>query len=144
MLAAQNDVQAQQSALDAISRQLEQANQRFEVGLIAITDVQEARAAADAGTAAVIAAKRALATAEELLREITGDAISAASLSGPLDSMPLQTPNPASEAQWIAAAMDQNPRLIATRLAADIAARMAEFERRRADDGPGPRAITDR
>ena len=47
VLAAQDNVQAQQASLDAISRQLEQADKRFEVGLIAITDVQEARAARD-------------------------------------------------------------------------------------------------
>ncbi len=121
VLAAQNDVEAQQSALDAISRQLEQANKRFEVGLIAITDVQEAQAAYDAGVAAVIAGKRALATSEELLREITGDAVSASVLSRPGESMPLQPPQPASEERWIAAAMEQNPRLVASRLAAEIA-----------------------
>ena len=41
--------------LEAVGRQLEQAEKRFEVGLIAITDVQEARAAHDSATAGVIA-----------------------------------------------------------------------------------------
>lgn len=41
VLAAQDTVDAQASSLEAISRQLEQAEKRFEVGLIAITDVQE-------------------------------------------------------------------------------------------------------
>jgi outer membrane protein TolC len=36
--------------------------------------VQEARAAHDSATAGVIAAKRALASAHELLRELTGEA----------------------------------------------------------------------
>ena len=45
VLAAQDDVDAQTSALSSISRQLEQAEKRFEVGLIAITDTQEAKAA---------------------------------------------------------------------------------------------------
>ena len=71
VLAAQDNVQAQQASLDAISRQLEQADKRFEVGLIAITDVQEARAARDTAAADLIAAKRQLATSQELLREIT-------------------------------------------------------------------------
>src|SRR3954471_2587192 len=71
VLAAQDNVQAQQASLDAISRQLEQAEKRFEVGLIAITDVQEARAARDTSAADLIAAKRQLATSQELLREIT-------------------------------------------------------------------------
>ena len=71
VLAANDTMQAQQAALDAISRQLEQADKRFEVGLIAITDVQEARAARDTAAADLIAAKRAYATSQELLREIT-------------------------------------------------------------------------
>ncbi|NBU26264.1 MAG: hypothetical protein EBS39_11760, partial [Gammaproteobacteria bacterium] len=71
VLAGQDAVNSQQSALEAISRQLEQAEKRFEVGLIAITDVQEAKAARDSAAAAVIAAKRQLASTEELLREIT-------------------------------------------------------------------------
>ncbi len=49
VLAAQDTVDAADAALEAFSRQLEQANKRFEVGLIAITDVQEARAAHDPG-----------------------------------------------------------------------------------------------
>ncbi|MGI9271501.1 MAG: TolC family protein, partial [Woeseiaceae bacterium] len=56
----------------AIARQLEQAKQRFEVGLIAITDVQESQAAYDQAIADEIGAKRSLATAREFLREITG------------------------------------------------------------------------
>ena len=60
VLAALDNMQAQQAALDAISRQLEQADKRFEVGLIAITDVQEARAARDTAAADLIAAKRAV------------------------------------------------------------------------------------
>ncbi len=121
VLAAQNDLQAQQSALEAISRQLEQANKRFEVGLIAITDVQEAKAAYDASLAAVIAAKRALANSEEQLREVTGDAVTASSLNGPSDTLPLQNPEPGNAERWIAFAMDQNPRLVSSRLQAEIA-----------------------
>ena len=49
VLAAQDTVEAQSTAFEAISRQLEQADKRFEVGLIAITDVQEAKAARDSG-----------------------------------------------------------------------------------------------
>ena len=51
VLAAQDTVDAAEAALEAFSRQLEQANKRFEVGLIAITDVQEARAAHDQAAA---------------------------------------------------------------------------------------------
>ena len=87
VLAAQDNVQAQQASLDAISRQLEQADKRFEVGLIAITDVQEARAARDTAAADLIASKRQLATAQELLREITD--MQYAVLATPRATMPL-------------------------------------------------------
>jgi outer membrane protein len=119
VLAAQDAVEAQSSAFDAISRQLEQAEKRFEVGLIAITDVQEAKAARDSAAAAVIAAKRQLASAEELLREITAEKYTV--LSKPGDAMPLKTPDPADEAQWVERSMEQNLALISSRLAADIA-----------------------
>ena len=119
VLAAQDAVEAQASSLEAISRQLEQAEKRFEVGLIAITDVQEAKAARDSAAAAVIAAKRQLASAEEFLREITAEKYT--TLAKPGDAMPLKSPDPADEEQWVARAMDQNLSLVSSRLAADIA-----------------------
>ena len=70
----------------AFNRQLEQAEKRFEVGLIAITDVQESRAAHDSATAAVIAAKRALASAQEALRELTGENYEALGQAGRTDA----------------------------------------------------------
>jgi outer membrane protein len=119
VLAAQDTVDASQATLEAFSRQLEQADKRFEVGLIAITDVQEARAAHDQAVADVIAAKRSLATSQELLRELTGERFDV--LSTPVDDMPLKTPAPENEDQWVAMAQEQNLRVISARLSADIA-----------------------
>lgn len=119
VLAAQDNVQAQQASVDAISRQLEQADKRFEVGLIAITDVQEARAARDTAAADLIAAKRQLATAQEFLREITDMQYSA--LATPRATMPLQMPEPADPQKWVEASMEQNLALTSSRLGADIA-----------------------
>lgn len=119
VLAAQDTVDAGQATLEAVTRQLEQADKRFEVGLIAITDVQEARAAHDQATAAVIQAKRSLATARELLRELTGEPFD--TLATPIDDIPLDNPQPASEEDWVKAALDQNLRVISARLATDIA-----------------------
>ncbi len=119
VLAAQDNVQAQQASLDAISRQLEQADKRFEVGLIAITDVQEARAARDTAAADLIASKRQLATAQELLREITDLQYSA--LATPRETMPLTPPEPADPQKWVEASMNQNLALTSSRLGADIA-----------------------
>ena len=119
VLAALDNVQAQQASLDAISRQLEQADKRFEVGLIAITDVQEARAARDTAAADLIAAKRSLATAQEFLREITD--MQYAVLATPRSTMPLQLPEPADAQKWVEASMEQNLALTSSRLGADIA-----------------------
>jgi outer membrane protein len=119
VLAAQDSVQANQASLDAISRQLEQADKRFEVGLIAITDVQEARAARDTAAADLIAAKRLLATSQELLREITDMQYQV--LATPRPTMPLNVPEPADPQKWVEAAMEQNLSLTSSRLGADIA-----------------------
>lgn len=119
VLNAQDNVAAQEAALQAFTRQLEQAERRFEVGLIAITDVQEARAARDQAAAAVISAKRQLASAQETLRATIGTKPEV--LNAPDESMPLLTPEPATEEEWVRLSMEQNAALISSRLAADIA-----------------------
>jgi outer membrane protein len=119
VLAAQDDLEAQQVALTSIQRQLEQAESRFQIGLIAITDVEEARAAHDSGAAAVIAAKRVLASTQELLREITGDAFDA--LARPMEPFELANPDPIDEDRWVEMSLQQNLALVSSRLAADIA-----------------------
>ncbi|MEM9207810.1 MAG: TolC family outer membrane protein [Pseudomonadota bacterium] len=111
----------------AIARQLEQARQRFEVGLIAITDVQESQAAYDQAVASEIGAKRSLATSRYLLREITGEYVS--SLSAPKEGLPLQSPSPADEASWIDLALNQNLALVSSRLNEEIARKEIAFRR---------------
>ncbi len=127
VLAAQDTLDATNTAAEAFSRQLEQFEKRFEVGLIAITDVQDARAARDRAAADVIGAKRTLATNIELLREITGDQV--AELAAPRDDLPLKSPDPASEEPWVSTALEQNLSLIAARLSAEIAARNVSIAR---------------
>jgi outer membrane protein len=121
VLAAEDTLAAAEATLQAFTRQLEQAEKRFEVGLIAITDVQESRAAHDSATASVIAAKRTLATANEALREVTGE--SYATLVKPADDMPLDQPQPFDEQAWVDRALDQNLAVIAARLGVDVATR---------------------
>lgn len=111
----------------AIARQLEQAKQRFEVGLIAITDVQESQAAYDQSIAAEIQAKRELANARNFLREITGEYIS--ELSAPDENFPLISPNPSNEENWIDLAMDQNLSLVSSRFDEEIARDEISFRR---------------
>lgn len=57
----------------AIYRQLDQTSQRFNVGLVAITDVQNARAQYDSVLADEVTARNALDNAVEALRQVTGN-----------------------------------------------------------------------
>jgi outer membrane protein len=114
VLGAEDRLVAIHADRNAIARQLEQAKQRFDVGLIAITDVQESQAAYDQAVANEIAAKRSLATARYLLTEITGSYVR--ELSAPGENMPLRNPDPASEQAWLDLAMTQNLALVSSRI----------------------------
>lgn len=118
VLAARATLVAADSAKEAIGRQLEQAEKRFEVGLIAITDVQEAQASYDSAVAGVIEGKRSLAIAKEFVREITGKYHQELADAGP--DTPLISPDPNDVELWVQTALKQNLSLEASRLAADI------------------------
>ena len=127
VLAAEDRLTSIHADRTAIARQLEQAKQRFEVGLIAITDVQESQAAYDNSIANEIAAKRSLATAREFLREITGEYVTA--LSAPGEDFPLITPTPNDETSWVDLSMSQNLNLVASRLDEQLARDEISFRR---------------
>jgi outer membrane protein len=119
VLAAEDNLASAVAAREAIARQLEQAQRRFEVGLIAITDVQQSQAAFDDSVATEIDAQRQLAGSQEFLREITGEIV--ADLASPIDDLPLLTPEPANAEQWVQAALENNLALASSRISADIA-----------------------
>src|SRR5580692_2497080 len=127
VLGAQDDVEAQQVALTSVSRQLEQAEARYKIGLIAVTDVEEARASHDSTAAAVIAAKRALASTLELLREIIGDPFD--HLAVPVEPFDTANPDPISEDRWVEMALQQNLSVVSSRLSADIARENISIQR---------------
>src|ERR1700723_1244050 len=95
VLGAQDDLEAQQMSLVSVSRQLDQAEARYQIGLIAVTDVEEARASHDTTAAAVIAAKRTLESTQELLREIIGDPFDF--LARPIEPFEMANSDPISE-----------------------------------------------
>ena len=127
VLAAEDNLVSIHSNKLSIARQLEQAKQRYEVGLIAITAVQESQAAYDQSVAREINAKRFLATSRELLREITGAYLP--KLNAPDDTLPLKSPEPAIKDEWIALAMQQNLRLISNRFDEEIARHEISLQR---------------
>ena len=119
VLAAEDNVASAVAAREAIGRQLEQAQRRFEVGLIAITDVQQSQAGYDDAIAAEIEAQQLLSTSHEYLREIIGDIVT--DLASPIDNLPLLSPDPANAEEWVQMAMQQNLSLVSSRIATEVA-----------------------
>jgi outer membrane protein len=99
----------------AVKRQLDQAEQRFEVGLTAITDVHEARARYDSARAAAIAAENRLDDSRELLAEITGEYLQG--LKGLGGSFSPAMPEPVDAGKWVAQALANSPSLLSRDLA---------------------------
>ena len=131
VLEAEDELSFAQATLEAFEQQLAQSRQRFEVGLIAITDVEEAKAGFDLSRAQRIAAENALDIAREALRETTGEYQEALA---PLADMHLAMPEPADIDTWTATALDQNLRLLAAKHDTETARR--EIERIQAGHSP--------
>lgn len=103
----------------ALGRQFDQAQQRFDVGLAAITDVSEAQSQRDAATAAVVLAENALEDAEEALTEIIGAPVTR--IKALREQLPLQPPEPPELEAWVSNARKQNPEIIAQQFAVGAA-----------------------
>jgi len=119
ILAAIDNIEFSKTEVKSLSRQLEQANQRFEVGLSAITDMVEAQAGYDLAVAREIQALNALDNAQEDMRELTGEYISTFSPLG--DAMSLVRPEPEAIESWTQLSLDQNLGVLAARHAAETA-----------------------
>jgi outer membrane protein len=72
VLRAEENLDTARAEETAVKRQLEQTQQRFEVGLIAITEVHEAEASYDLSYANLIGREAALDISYEALEQITG------------------------------------------------------------------------
>jgi outer membrane protein len=127
VLAAEDNVTFAEAEKNAISRQLDQSKQRFDVGLIAITDVHEARAAYDQANASEIAARNTLATTRQIVRELTGELPQQLTPLG--SQMQLVSPDPADINAWINNALANNQRLIAAKSSVEAASQNLEGQR---------------
>jgi outer membrane protein len=117
---------------NAFSRQLEQARQRFEVGLIAITDVHDAQARHDISIASQIAAKDSLYSQQEALREIIqADDIVLLPLA---EKFPLSSPEPNDIQEWESLASQHNLSIVMAKL--DVAIAKKEIDANRSGHYP--------
>jgi outer membrane protein len=119
ILLAQDSLEFAKAENAAIGRQLDQAKQRFDVGLIAITAVHEAQAAYDQSRADLIQAENDLDNAWEALYEITKQKVNRLAV---LDkNLVLSKPIPENIEQWSTKALDQNLSIKAAEKATKIA-----------------------
>lgn len=126
VLAAMDNLEFTRAEKEAIGRQLEQTKQRFEVGLIAITDVHEAQAAFDTATASEIDAENLVYNSREQLRELTGQLHEDLRPLGELNTV---LPTPADVNHWITKALEDNPSLKAAQASVDASRSNIAFQR---------------
>jgi len=119
VLSAYESVKSVEANKRAFERQLEQTKQRFDVGLIAITDVHEAQAAYDVTNANLIVAENALANSYYVLRELTGEDIVNISYLDTTNFAP--QPLEGDVSSWRQKAIEHNLNLHENRIAKDIA-----------------------
>ena len=119
VLRAIDNLNAAVSEEKAIKKQLDQAKQRFEVGLSAITGVQEAQLAYDLSKASRINLEGRLYSSREALNALIGREIFSLDELG--NSLLIETPNPTSKEEWVKLALSNNYQLKAALLRKDAA-----------------------
>ena len=131
VLSAIDSLSYTEAQKQAIYRQLDQTTQRFNVGLVAITDVQNARSQYDTVLANEVTARNNLDNALEALRQVTGNYYpELASLN--VDSF--KTDKPQGVNSLLKEAENRNLSLLQARLSQDL----AREQIRQAQDGHLP------
>jgi len=96
---------------DAYKQQYDQSNQRYKVGLSAITDVYQAKSYYEAAKATTITAQNTLDNDREALSQITGKPTG--NLKKLRDDLPMNLPEPSDPDAWVKQALVNNPNLLA-------------------------------
>lgn len=127
VLRAEDRLRAAVAREEAFGRQLEQNRQRFEVGLIAITDVYESQAAYDIAQVDRIAGENQVAVALETLTVLTGQRHDR--LDRLAEDFAAIPPEPADRGAWVEFALANNFTLKAARYAEEAARQNARARR---------------
>jgi len=127
ILDAIDNIEYTVSEKNAIKAQLEEAKKRFEVGLIAITDLADAQASYDLSATRVIEAESLSDLEKESLYILTGKSFNHFS---PLTfDIKVKNPDPNNIKDWEKFAIKQNLELLASMRAQDIATSNLKYER---------------
>lgn len=127
VLRAQETLSTTQAEEAALKRQQEQAQKRFEVGLIAKTDVLEAQAQLDGAVANRISAEVGVSSAREALAAIIGK--DPGTLAALRSDFVVTPPQPASPEDWAEMAKSKNPQLAAARMNQEAAEQALSAQR---------------
>jgi outer membrane protein len=127
ILSAQDELLFATAEKEAIARQLEQAKERFEVGLIAITDVHEAQAGYDQARAGEILAINEVDNSWEALHEIIDRKPKL--LASLAEKLPLSRPVPEEISAWRTSALEGNLELTAARAGAQATKETISLQR---------------
>ncbi|WP_226668097.1 TolC family outer membrane protein [Microbulbifer aggregans] len=119
VLRAHDVLEAARAEEEALAKQLEQTQQRFEVGLTAITDVYDSRSAYDSARARRLTAQDDLLSNFDALSVLTGKHHD--TVAPLVESFSVAPPNPADRASWVNFALANNFSLKAARLNSDAA-----------------------
>ncbi len=111
VLRAQDRLDATLAREAAVNRQLEQVQQRFDVGLVAITDVLEAQAGSDNAVVDRIQADGDRYIFFETLQALIGESFD--SVDRISENLPVIDPEPQNEAHWVQTALDTNHNIAA-------------------------------
>lgn len=106
ILSAQATLEVAESRERALQRRLDQVNAQFDVGLIAVTDVLEARASYDEALVGVIDAKGKLANSFEAMERLTGQPMNQAAPLSP--DYPITGLQETDTEQWVYKALQGN------------------------------------
>ncbi len=119
VLRAYDNMQTRMAEERAIQRQLEQTRERFEVGLLPVTDVHEAQAVFDDAVVNSLEARGALNIAFEGLEVLTGENHQV--LAGLTETFVATNPEPLSNQEWVDFAIGNNFQLKVAELGKDAA-----------------------
>ena len=104
---------------EALRQAYEQADQRFKVGLSAVTDVYQAKSEYEQAKAQTIQAESTLNDAKEALTQITGKPTG--DLKKLRQDLPMDPPSPSDPKQWVQDALKNNPTILAQQFNVDSA-----------------------
>ena len=126
-LARQDEVGFSAAKKEANTKQLEQVQLRFDLGLATITDLSESQAGLDLANADLMLAFNALDNSKEHLRETSG--LYWERLAPLQNDIPLVKPEPEDIEEWVKAALVNNPSLRVARKLKEDAEQVISLER---------------